>query len=493
MWTSFKDREDLAWPLVVTASLIVAGTMILRFLWKTYQLSPIPQPESSSLLFGNLFDTLGGVARWRENGAYPEAFLSWVKQYGNAVLLRELFSYSVMFTDPKASQHVLSTNANNYHRTDFVENYLADFTFGPGLLSTRGAVHDGYRKMLNPLFSASQIKSFVPIFEAQARHVCDTILAQARASGEPINLHDVFSDLALRVIGLAGFGYNFEDHPEAHEALYLIPHFFDFPLPSFLRRRKAQRTLKRVVNEVIEQKLAQKDATDKPKDLLDLILLNSTTREAIIHTMTFLSAGHDASTTALDVIQRIREEYKTVIAKHGSLSTWEALSQLTYTLAVVQETMRLSGVLYSLTPRDAVKDDHVPMLDGSSVFIPAGTTIMINTAAFHRHPTYWTNADEFIPERFLEGTPEWDADLKLRDGKSHAFYYLPFSFGSANCIGQWFALAEIQVILAMIIGEFDFKLTSAADLRQKHNGVSMTPAKLEVTIQRVPTAPVPAA
>ncbi|KAH9095595.1 hypothetical protein Ae201684P_015396 [Aphanomyces euteiches] len=69
MWTSFKDREDLAWPLVVTASLIVAGTMILRFLWKTYQLSPIPQPESSSLLFGNLFDTLGGVARWRENGA----------------------------------------------------------------------------------------------------------------------------------------------------------------------------------------------------------------------------------------------------------------------------------------------------------------------------------------------------------------------------------------------------------------------------------------
>ncbi|CAK4870727.1 unnamed protein product [Aphanomyces euteiches] len=154
--------------------------------------------------------------------------------------------------------------------------------------------------------------------------------------------------------------------------------------------------------------------------------------------------------------------------------------------------MRLSGVLYSLTPRDAVKDDHVPMLDGCSVFT-ASTTIMINTAAFHRHPTYWTNAEEFIPERFLEGTPEWDADLKLRDGKSHAFYYLPFSFGSANCIGQRFALAEIQVILAMVIGEFDFKLTSAADLRQKHNGVSMTPAKLEVTIQRVPTAPVPAA
>ncbi|KAH9128357.1 hypothetical protein LEN26_009110, partial [Aphanomyces euteiches] len=469
-------------------------------------------------------DTLEGVAKWRENGAYPEPFLGWVKQFGNAVRLRRLLSYSIMITDPKAIQHVLSINSNNYHRTDFVEKFLAvrpdtRFYFGPGLLSTRGAVHDGYRKMLNPLFSAGQIKKFIPIFEAQARHVCDTILAQAAASGEPINLYDVFSDLTLRVIGMAGFGFNFEDHPEAHEAyqmvqqdvtpwillgLNLIPGFFDFPLPGFIRRRKAQVTLRRVVNEVIEQKLAQNNADDKPKDLLDLILPNSTTREAVIHTMTFLSAGHDTSSGGLswifasisnrpDVIQRIREEYKTVIAKHGSLSTWEATSQLKYTMAVIQETMRLNGVLFSLGPRVAVKDDSIPMLDRTPIFIPAGTEVSINIAALHRHPKFWTNADAFIPERFLEGTPEWDADLKLRDGKSHAFYYLPFSFGSANCIGQRFALAEIQVILAMIVGEFDFKLTSAADLRQKHNGVTMTPANLQVTIERAPNAPVPAA
>ncbi|CAK4213371.1 unnamed protein product [Aphanomyces euteiches] len=239
------------------------------------------------------------------------------------------------------------------------------------------AVHDGYRKMLNPLFSAGQIKKFVPIFEAQARHACDTVLAQAAASGDPIDLYTgkftanllslngfiVFSDLTLRVIGLVGFGFNFEEHPEAHQAyemvhqdevtpfilvgLNMIPGFFDFPLPGFLRRRKAQVTLRRVVNEVIEQKLAQRNADDKPKDLLDLTLPHSTTREAIIHTMTFLSAGHDTSSGSLswifatisnrpDVIQRIRAEYKTVIAKHGALTTWEALSQLTYTLAVVQ-------------------------------------------------------------------------------------------------------------------------------------------------------------
>ncbi|KAH9158114.1 hypothetical protein LEN26_003132 [Aphanomyces euteiches] len=519
MWTSFQDLGALVLPLTATASSIFAGWIILRFLWRTYQLSPIPQPESSSLLFGNLYDTLSSVAQWHETGTYPEPFLSYVKRFGNAVRCREVLGYSVMFTDPKAIQYLFSTNGNNYHRTGFIENYLANFTFGPGLLSTRGAVHDNYRKMLNPLFSSSQIKSFIPIFEAQARYTCDTIFARAATSKEPINLYTAFSDLTLRVIGLAGFGFNFEDHPEAREAyqmiqqelspltilgLALIPGFVNLPIPAYIRRRKAQAILRRVVNVVIEQKLAQKTTDDKPKDLLDLILPNSTTQEAIIHTMTFLSAGHETSSAGLcwifaticdrpDVIQRIRQEYKNVIAKHGSLSTWEALSQLTYTMAVIQETLRLNGVTHTLLPRIPIKDDHVPMLDGSSAFIPAGTTVAVNLAALHRHPKHWTNADAFIPERFLEGTPEWDADLKLRDGKPHAFYYIPFSIGSTNCIGQRFALAEIQVIVATIVSKFDIKLTPAADLRHKHNGTTLTPVKLEVTIQISEGGALPAA
>ncbi|CAK4909084.1 unnamed protein product, partial [Aphanomyces euteiches] len=54
--------------------------------------------------------------------------------------------------------------------------------------------------------------------------------------------------------------------------------------------------------------------------------------------------------------------------------------------------------------------------------------------------------------------------------------------GSTNCIGQRFALAEIQVIVATIVSKIDIKLTPAADLRHKHNGAKLTPVKLEVTI-----------
>ncbi|CAK4639779.1 hypothetical protein LEN26_003222 [Aphanomyces euteiches] len=510
MFTSFRDR-DVVLPIVATTSSVVAGWLILRYVWKTYQLSAIPQPKASSILFGNLLDSYGAVAQWKETGAYPEPFLSWIKEYGNAVRMREFFDYSILLADPKAIQHMFSTNANNYHRTSIVEDFLADFTFGPGLLSTRGAVHDKYRKMLNPLFSAGQIKTFVPIYEAQARHTCDTVLAKAAASGDPINLYNVFSDFTLRVIGLAAFGFNFEDHPEAHETyqmqmqevspliligLATIPGFLNLPLPSFLRRRRAQVVLRRIVNEVIEKKLAEKVNADKPKDLLDLILPNATTREAIIHTMTFLAAGHETSSSALsqifatissrpDIVQRLRQEYNDVIAEHGSLATWEAVHQLTYTMAVIQETMRLNVVVVALANRVGVKDDYIPMDGRDPIFLPAGTMVEVNVAALNRHPRYWASPDLFVPERFLEGTPEWDADLKLRDGKPHTFYYIPFSIGSANCIGQRFALVEFQVIVATIIGNYDYQVTPAANLRQKHNGVTLAPAKLEVTLQKL--------
>ncbi|CAK4473800.1 unnamed protein product [Aphanomyces euteiches] len=212
--------------------------------------------------------------------------------------------------------------------------------------------------------------------------------------------------------------------------------------------------------------------------------------------MTFLSAGHETSSSSLtiifasissrpDVIQRIRQEYKDVMAKHGSLTTWEAVSQLTYTMAVIQESMRLHVVVLALARRLGVKDDYLPMDGRDPIFIPAGTMVEVNVAALNRHPKYWDKSDSFIPERFLEGTPEWDVDLKLRDGKPHAFYYVPFSIGSANCIGQRFALAEIQVILAIVVGQFDFKVAPGSNLNQRHHGATMATAKVEVTLQKV--------
>ncbi|CAK4615168.1 unnamed protein product [Aphanomyces euteiches] len=162
--------------------------------------------------------------------------------------------------------------------------------------------------------------------------------------------------------------------------IFNIPRFTSFPIPSLIQRRKAQDKLRTIMTQIIHDKLASQ-SSDKPKDLLDMILPFATTADAISHTLTFVLAGYDASTHTLgfvfgmlpshpQAVAGIRAEYNKVIEKYGSLSSWEAVAELTYTQAVIHETLRVNSVVYAILQRVAVGDDTVPMSDGPSVFIP---------------------------------------------------------------------------------------------------------------------------
>ncbi|KAF0703657.1 Aste57867_7577 [Aphanomyces stellatus] len=369
----------------------------------------------------------------------------------------------------------------------------ADLLLGVGLLGTNGAEHYQYRKILNPLFSASQVMTYLPIFEAQTRRCCDSILTQACEAKSPLDMLHVFQHRTLEIIGKAAFGYEFQDYPAAHAAyqaytsppsklfrigVIAIPGFLNLPLSEVLRRRGTQKILKKIMTEVIEnklQQLANVDQGTQSADLLDLVLPHSTTSEAIF--------GIAMLTQYPTVATKVRQEYIAATAKHGTLATGEALAKLKYTLAMIQETLRLNTIVYPIR-RQPQTDDDLPLANGSTIFIPKGIKIQISIVAMHRNPKYWADTDSFIPDRFVENSVEWKADLALRDGKPHKFFYFPFGGGSKNGIGQHFAIAEMQLIVAMFAGQFDFHATPKANLRLKYNGITVQPAKVEVTLRR---------
>jgi cytochrome P450 len=63
----------------------------------------------------------------------------------------------------------------------------------------------------------------------------------------------------------------------------------------------------------------------------------------------------------------------------------------------------------------------------------------------HRHPQFWTNPDEFKPERFLNPT-------------HHPYAYFPFAAGPRECVGKNMAIIEAIALLAELIRNFEFKL-----------------------------------
>jgi cytochrome P450 len=70
----------------------------------------------------------------------------------------------------------------------------------------------------------------------------------------------------------------------------------------------------------------------------------------------------------------------------------------------------------------------------------------------------------FNPERFL------DEELE----KKNRWVYLPFGGGPRQCIGNNFALMEMQIVVAMIMRRFKLKLISEEKI-QLNPGVTLRP------------------
>jgi cytochrome P450 len=61
--------------------------------------------------------------------------------------------------------------------------------------------------------------------------------------------------------------------------------------------------------------------------------------------------------------------------------------------------------------------------------------VFISPYLLHRHPEFWSEPEEFRPERFA------GADAEER----HKFAYIPFSVGPRHCIGENLAMFEMLV------------------------------------------------
>jgi cytochrome P450 len=99
-----------------------------------------------------------------------------------------------------------------------------------------------------------------------------------------------------------------------------------------------------------------------------------------------------------------------------------------YTTRVIRETLRLYPPGWLITKR-AKADDRI-----GPYAVPAGAQIFIPVYLLHRHPDFWSAPEVFDPDRFAGGREPRDR-----------YAYLPFSEGPRACIGDGFALLEMEI------------------------------------------------
>ncbi|KAI1841941.1 hypothetical protein JX266_011911 [Neoarthrinium moseri] len=126
-----------------------------------------------------------------------------------------------------------------------------------------------------------------------------------------------------------------------------------------------------------------------------------------------------------------------------------ALGKLKYLDAVINEALRLhppvpSGV-QRMTPPEGVTIDNT--------FIPGNSIVQVPSYTMFRDDRYFTNANEFIPER-------WTTQKELTKNES---VFVPFSTGRYSCIGKYLGLMEVRHVTARIVRQYDIKFAPGQD------------------------------
>ncbi|KAG6410323.1 hypothetical protein SASPL_128381 [Salvia splendens] len=157
---------------------------------------------------------------------------------------------------------------------------------------------------------------------------------------------------------------------------------------------------------------------------------SDTVGNAIVWTMTSLMKKPS-------VMKKLQEEIRRLAGKKDMIDKQD-IEKLPYLRAVIKEALRLYPPGPLSVPRETTDKCTV-----NGYEIEGGTMVYINVWAIGRDPAAWENADEFLPERFLEGqNPE----------------LISFGFGRRGCPGMGMAMAEVELAMANFVYKFNWEL-----------------------------------
>ncbi len=379
-------------------------------------------------------------------------------QWGDVVRFRMPLSNGYLLAHPEQVKHVLEDNPENYWKGRVFARLKA-FT-GNSLVLSEGDFWRRQRRIAQPGFRRGRIAGSVPLMAERAEALLEAWERRPEPS-RPIDVTDQMASLALDIVARALFGASglteFRELRWAVETAITLSNWVlnrMIPIPLWAphpKIRRAKRAM-RIFDETIARLVAQRRSEPEPRDdLLGLLLdaRDAVTRETMDdrqlrdELVLFLTAGHETTAMGLawtfyllslhpEAEARLHAELDAVLG--GRLPTREDLPRLAWTRQVVQESLRLYPPAWSI-PRESHGADEI-----GGYRIEPRSFVFVSPYLTHRHPAFWEDPERLDPERF---TPE-------RSERRHRLAWLPFGAGPRTCIGNHFALVEMQVVLATL-------------------------------------------
>lgn len=409
-------------------------------------------------------------------GDFMGALLSLAQTYGDIVHFK-LFGRPVFILNhPDLVREVLVTQANNFVKGRGLKQ-AERVILGQGLLTTEGQVHRQQRQRVQSLFQRISVERYGPATVESALHFLEHWQAQAQRPGSLDILQEMMR-LTLSVISKTTFDVDLEVETGAKTLTSAVITLSEWifcmvimPFARFLEKlpfgpgpqvRVAREALETLVYRMIAERRTQglkgdllsmlmeegKLTDQQIRDQAMVIFLGGT--ETLANTLTwtwYLLSQHP------EVEARLHAELKAVLGDHPP--TVEDLEKLTYTRAVLAESMRLYPPVWNLTRR-AVADCEI-----GGYRVPSGSYIIMSQWVTHHDPRYYPDPFRFDPERW---TPEAQAARPK-------YAYFPFGGGARICLGEHLAWLQGTLLLATLAQRWQLRLAPnhPVVLRQRIN------------------------
>ncbi|RDX93269.1 Cytochrome P450 71D11, partial [Mucuna pruriens] len=404
-------------------------------------------------------------------------------KYGPVMHLQLGEVSTIVISSPECAREVMKTHDINFAtRPQILAAEIMSYNSTNIAFAPYGNYWRQLRKICTlELLSVKRVNSYQPIREEEFSNLVKWIASE---EGSPINLTQAVLSSVYTIASRAAFGKKCRDQEKFISVLKKTVKAaggFDigdlFPSATWLQHltgmrpklerlhQQADQIMENIINEHKEAKSKAKDDQSEAQDLVDVLIqyedgskqdfsLTKSNIKAII--LDIFGAGGETSATSIDwamaemvknprVMKKAQAEVREVFNMKGRVNE-NCINELKYLKLVVKETLRLHPPIPLLLPRECGQTCEI-----HGYHIPVKSKVIVNAWAIGRDSNYWTEAERFYPERFIDSTIDY---------KGSNFEYIPFGAGRRICPGSTFALRNIELALAMLLYHFDWKLPS---------------------------------
>lgn len=382
------------------------------------------------------------------------------RKYGKISRGNTLFQHSLTLLGPEANELVLK-NSDGQFSSMLAWNPLLDRLFPNGLMLKDAEAHRYDRKILQGAFKKASIEGYLHTMSPHLERGLEEW-----PKGKEFHFQHAVKQLLLEVAAEVFLGVEMGEEASGVNTAFVDTMLasmavLKLPIPGTLWHRglTGRKHLEDFVMAHIDDKRKHEGrdifsqichATDEDGNYFS----DEAVRDHIIF---LLFAAHDTTTSTLCSIvyalaknpawqQRLREEYAAI---GKDQLDYDDLNKLDDSKLVFKEALRMYPPVPAI-PRRTLKD-----MDIFGYHVPKNTAVAISPLLTHYMEEYWSNPNDFDPERFSKERAE---------DKKHFFQWVPFGGGAHKCLGLNFAEVQTKLFLFHLLRRYNIKVKDGYEM-----------------------------